>query len=328
MMEWLTMLITSMLLAGLYLWTLGALYYDAGKSSSRGILYGFLWTTAVLLLLICLKPLWLATLAVTALFAGVLVWWLSQKPSHDRQWDANFARLPFMEIQGDQVAVRNVRNTKYRSLKDYDTIYEERHYRLSDLSAVDLLTVYWGSKWICHPLLIFEFGDQDHLCISIEVRYRQNQKYEILPSLFRQAEIIYLACDERDAILRRTKYVQNIDCYLYRLKLETELRKQVFMEYAEQINQLFHKPSWYNALTRNCTTSVYQQRKGKMQWDWRLVVNGKLDEMLYDWERLDTTLPFEELKDKSWINERANGAPNIEFSNIIRSGLPGFKTSQ
>lgn len=323
-MGWLTVALLVIPLVAIYFWTLGALFYDAGKQSFYGYILAAVWTGLVGSILCLVHPFWLSFTVVVGLFLLVLVWWQTQTPTHDRNWDANFAKLPSVEQDGDLFTFRNIRNTRYRSLEDFEARFETRQYRLSQLSGVDLLTIYWGSKWICHPMLVFEFASAQHLCISIELRYRENQPYEIIPSLFRQNEIIYLACDERDAILRRTKFDSGIDCYLFRLDLAPDLRKDVFLEYVDQINELVEHPSWYNALTRNCTTSVYQQRKGQMQWDWRLVINGKLDEMLYEWERLDTSLPFAELKEKSWINDRANAADDSSFSAALRRGLPGF----
>ena len=43
-----------------------------------------------------------------------------------------------------------------------------------------MLILYWGSPLISHPMLIFDFGNNQHLCFSIEVRYRMNQEYDLL----------------------------------------------------------------------------------------------------------------------------------------------------
>jgi hypothetical protein len=57
-----------------------------------------------------------------------------------------------------------------------------------------------------HPMFVFDFGPDGRVCISIEVRYRIGQDYNMMRSLYRQQELVYIVCDERDAILRRTKY--------------------------------------------------------------------------------------------------------------------------
>jgi hypothetical protein len=309
----------------IYLWTLGALYFDAAQRSRLGWIYGVFWTLIFAGILLYLKPFWLAVVVVTALAGCVFAWWLTQKPSHDRDWDPSYAQLPEFVVDGDRIAVRNVRNNHYRTLQDYDCRYETRHYLLSELQAVDLIILYWGSNLMSHPMFVFDFGNHQNLCISIEVRYEIEEKYNILASLFRQNELTYVVSDERDAILRRSKFSEGQDCYLYRLQLDRDQNHEFLQEFIRETNSIYVQPRWYNALAANCTTAIYRQRRGKMSWDWRILFNGTLDKMLYDWGRLYTGLPFQELRKASWINERANAANEESFSAEIRKGLPGFQ---
>ncbi len=308
----------------LFLWTAGALYYDAGNRGFWGCGFVLVWTLLCLALLIYVKPFWLASIVITGVVFCVLCWWLSLKPTHDRNWDPNFSQLPEFVVQGDIITVRNVRNTEYRSLQDYDLKYETREFRFSELKAVDVLILYWGSTLMSHPMAIFDFGGGRHLCISIEVRYRDGETYDVLSSLYRQDELMYVVSDERDAILRRTKFASGQDCYLYRFQIDKQATNEVLLEYIEQTNHIFRQPRWYNAVTANCTTSIYRQGRSRMAWDWRILFNGNLDGMMYERNHLDQQLPFEELKKTSWINARANSASKEAFSQTIRKGLPGF----
>jgi hypothetical protein len=94
------------------------------------------------------------------------------------------------------------------------------------------------------------------------------------------------------------------------------------------LNALRAQPRWYNAITTNCTTSIRSQHpsKERIPWDWRILLNGKGDELLYQDGALVTGgLPFAELKARSLINaraKRANASP--DFSQLIRVGLPGL----
>ena len=100
--------------------------------------------------------------------------------------------------------------------------------------------------------------------------------------------------------------------------------RTLFDEFMEATNRLVHQPQWYNTITANCTTSIFWQRRGKVPWDWRMLFNGKFDELLYEWKRLYQGLPFQELRRKSHINEVANKADYDCFSETIRKNLPGF----
>ena len=92
------------------------------------------------------------------------------------------------------------------------------------------------------------------------------------------------------------------------------------------------RPEWYNALTGNCTTSIRGHTapyNPDARIDWRIIVNGFLDEMLYERKMVDTKLPFPELKKKSLINERAKGLDKSpDFSRLIRAGLPGMEVNR
>jgi hypothetical protein len=91
------------------------------------------------------------------------------------------------------------------------------------------------------------------------------------------------------------------------------------------------KPQWYNALTSNCTTDILPHLKvvGKrdnIRWDWRILLNGHMDQMVYEDGLLAGGLPFDELKRRAHINEAARAADHDpDFSRLIRVGHPGFE---
>ena len=60
-------------------------------------------------------------------------------------------------------------------------------------------------------------------------------------------------------------------------------------------------------------------------WNWRILVNGKIDELGYMRGTITDSLPFAELRRKSAISERAVAADrDPAFSERIREGLPGL----
>ena len=92
------------------------------------------------------------------------------------------------------------------------------------------------------------------------------------------------------------------------------------------MNRLVSAPSWYNALVDNCTTVIRQHQRhvapGKT-FDWRLIVNGYIDGLGYERGSIDTSLPFDELRQRSNITEKAKAAGiAADFSRQIREGLP------
>ena len=97
----------------------------------------------------------------------------------------------------------------------------------------------------------------------------------------------------------RTNY-RGENVWLYRLKtLRPEGPRALLLDYVASINALAERPAWYNALTDNCTTSIQRHARhlnpGGNPFDWRLLANGHMPELLYEQGRLDTSLPFDEL---------------------------------
>jgi hypothetical protein len=78
----------------------------------------------------------------------------------------------------------------------------------------------------------------------------------------------------------------------------------------------------------NCTTGIRSQHPAaeRMPWDWRLLVNGKADELMYERKTIETgNLPFVELKRRALINSAAQAADQAaDFSTRIRVGRPGM----
>lgn len=265
-----------------------------------------------------------------ACFAGLMVlviaWWLAIEPRNDRDWLPEVAHPPTASVEGNLVTIRNVRNFHYRSETDFDERWEERTYDLSGLRGADLFLSYWGSPWIAHTIVSWEFDDGQHLAISIETRKERGEAYSALLGFFRQFELYYVVADERDLVGLRTNQ-RGEDVYLYRLRTPIETARAVLLDYLEEANRLAASPRWYNALTHNCTTMIRHHVKNvaaENPWNWRILVNGRLDELGYQRGTIDTSLPFEELRKRSHISERARAAANApNFSQRIREGLPG-----
>ena len=116
------------------------------------------------------------------------------------------------------------------------------------------------------------------------------------------------------------------DVYLYRLLASPEHARNVLLAYFDEINQLVMKPRWYNAIRYNCTTAIRHLNQNVAPgspFDWRILLNGRIDELAYERGNINTSMPFDELKQKSEITQRAKAVKReSEFSARIRDGLP------
>ena len=284
-----------------------------------------LWFASVIFALLRVRPIGRKLGALAALFLLVLAWWATFRPSNDRAWTPDVARLATAEVHGDTLVLHNLRDFDYRSETQFTERWEDRTYDLAKLTGVDLFLSYWGSPDIAHTIMSWEFSDGQHLAISIETRKERGEEYSALRGFFRQYELYYVVADERDVIRLRTNY-RDEDVYLYRLRIPVAIARAVLLDYVDTLNDIAERPRFYNALVDNCTTGirVHVQRVGAARpWDWRLLVNGRGDEMLYERGVIDTSKPFAELKQASRIAARAKEADLApDFSQRIRQGLP------
>ena len=317
--------IAGALLAPALLWSGAALWFDGPTSRPlAGVLVAALFAACGALLW-RVRPARRGLAGCGLVFLAVLAWWLSLQPSNDRDWQPQVARLPHASIEGDRVTIQNVRNFEYRSVEEFTERWEERSYDLSQLVGADVFLSYWGSPWIAHTIVSWGFADGRQLAISIETRKERGESYSAVRGFFRQFELYYVVADERDVIRLRTNYRRE-DVYLYRMSWPLETARALLLEYLTSINDLKEHPRWYNAVRYNCTTTIrhhLQHIAAGRPFDWRVLVNGRIDELGYERGTIDTSLPFEEVRRRSAISERARQlAPGESFSAGIRRGLP------
>ncbi len=310
----------ALLAVPLLAWAAVALAIDGPGRVAAG-----LYVLAVLALLVFVRPRRLGRLACAGSFVLVLGWWLSIDARNDRDWLADVSRLPTMRVQGERLTVANLRNFEYRSETDFTERWEERSYDLGAVTGVDLAVCDWGAKGIVHTIMSWEFADGEHLSVSIETRKEQGESYSALRGFFRQFELYYVVGDERDLIGVRTN-LRGERVRLYRLANDPAEARALLLAYAARINDLAAQADWYNALTHNCTTSIRLHAVDlgiERPWNWRILINGHGEELLYMRAMVNTALPFDELRAQSDVSERARAAGAApDFSARIRAGLP------
>ncbi len=259
------------------------------------------------------------------LFLGVVAGWISIAPSHSRNWRPEVAVMPRAVIDGDRVHLTGVRNFDYRTRDDFTVRYEEREVLLSHLTGLDFFVSYFTQGPVAHTFVSFIFDNAQPLSISIETRPEVGEGFAPVASLFKQFELIYVVGDERDLVGVRTNHRREA-VYLYHLNTRADNARQLFLMYLTRINELADRPEFYNLLTNSCTINIvrYANAAGRAgRLDIRHILNGLIDAYLYQSGRLDTTLPFDELRRRSLINEAAQAADGAaNFSQRIRASLP------
>jgi Domain of unknown function (DUF4105) len=264
-------------------------------------------------------------LVFLVMFLGVVGWWISISPSHDREWRPEVAVMPRAFIDSDRVRITGVRNFDYVNRNVFTVRWEEREVLLSHLIALDFYVSYFSEGPVGHTFLSFIFDNSPPLSISIETRPEVGEGFAPIASLFKQFELIYVVGDERDLVGVRTNHRRE-PVYLYHLNASADDARRLLLVYLARINELADQPEFYHLLTNSCTINIvrYANAAGRVgRFDIRHLFNGLVDSYLYHSGRVDTTLPFAELRRRSLINadaQAADGSP--DFSQRIRRSAP------
>lgn len=256
-------------------------------------------------------------------------WWLGVRPSNSREWMPEVAQQTYGIVQGDSVTLHNVRNFDWRSKTDYVEQWETKTYDLSQLQSVDLVLSYWGRPAIAHTMVSFGFADGQHVVFSVEIRRKLGDEFSEIGGFFRQYELAVLASTEQDSLRVRTN-VRDEEGYLFRVQMPQgrAAARALFMSYLETANQLREHPRFYNTITANCTTIVYQLAREivpGLPLDYRLLVSGYLPEYLYELGALQGAGSVAEYRRAGHYTRRAQDSKDVTtFSQDIRRGVPGI----
>ncbi|SFO11627.1 protein of unknown function [Variovorax sp. PDC80] len=311
-------------------WACLALWYQLPVGETGKVLAAVLWSGFGLAALVLL---WRgraarALLSYAVGFALLLGWWNTIVPLQQRDWADDVARQLVARVDGNMVTLENVRNFDWRSDTDYTPRWETRRYDLERLRSVDVSVSYWMGPAIAHTLVSFGFDDGRFLTFSIEIRKERGESFSSIGGFFRRFELSLVAAEERDVLRVRTN-VRGEDVHMYRVRLPQAEMRSLFLAYLDQSAALLRAPSFYNTLTANCTTIVYDLARRivpGLPMDWRLLASGYLPDYLYDVGGLTPGYSLEALRTAGRITQRAiasDAVPGVDFSRAIRQGLPG-----
>ena len=246
------------------------------------------------------------------------------KPSQNRSWQPNLAVLPYAVFDGNEVEIRNIRNSRYRTNDDYDVRHYDLAFELSDVRSVDFIVVpFDNAPMLAHTMLSFGLDDGHHFAISVEARLETDEAYSATLGSTRKYELMYVIADEQDVLPLRT-IIRDSDVYLYRGNATPDQAQDLLVDVLRRTNDLSRSPEFYDTLTNNCTTNLVDHvntlRPGKVPFDLRVILPGHSDSLAYKLGLLRSgSSSFSELKSRSKINtlvELYNG--NEEFSQKIR----------
>lgn len=240
----------------------------------------------------------LIVLFVTLLLLGSTFLALRQ-PSHDRSWNESQSVLPYAEINGSTITIYNIRNTEYKSRRDFTTTYYDKTFSLDDVRSVDYIIEPFASVAAAHTFLSFGLADGSQIAISVEARREADERFTPFLGAFRQYELMYTIVDERDALGLRAIHRDN-PILLYPTTASPEAAQALLLSMLERTNEIQETPEFYNVFTNSCATNIADHinelSPGKIDWDYRLVLPKESDALAYEAGLLGTETSLEELR--------------------------------
>lgn len=264
-------------------------------------------------------------LALGTLFLGILIWFLAQRPSHERQWQSGLERLPRAALDGNQAHLTNVRNFRSQPGGTRLVQWEDRTYDLSQLETLwYVLSIFNGDGWRgpAHGMLSFGFSDGRYLVVSVEARKEVGENYSIWKGMARRYELMYVLGDERDMVLDRCAFRPDV-VYLYPIEARPDQIRRLLADFLQSANVLQDQPRFYNTITANCTSvlrdhvnEVFPHRIGPT---WKVILPGYSDRLLVDLGLLKETDDIETVRQRHRIDEKGTHIGDVpDFSRLIR----------
>ena len=120
----------------------------------------------------------------------------------------------------------------------------------------------------------------------------------------------------------RTNYRKD-DVYVYPTKIDQAHARQLFLSMMLRVNKLYEKPEFYNTITNTCTTNIVRHvneiSEIKVPLSYKVLMPGYSDKLAYDLGLLDTTHPYDKIRERYSINTKAmKYADDEDFSRKIR----------
>jgi hypothetical protein len=261
-------------------------------------------------------------LAITVLLS-VLIVYVLVRPTNTANWSPDQQVLPSAVISGNVVTIDNVRNFRYTSENDYTPDYYTGTYDVSKIKTVDYIVEPFGDfSGAAHTFLSFGFEDGKYVAISVEIRKKKGQTFSPWLTFLKQYELMYVVADEQDVVKLRTNYRKD-NVYMYPTRIDQTHAKQLFLSMIKRVNELHDKPEFYNLLTNTCTTNIVRHvneiSEVKVPFSYRVLMPGYSDKLAYDLGLLDTTLPYDKIRERYKINDKAmKYVDDKDFSTKIR----------
>jgi hypothetical protein len=242
-------------------------------------------------------------------------------PSLSRAWEPNQAILATIAINGDDISMRNIRNTEYRSATDYTPTYYDRAFKVSELQRACLVKETLDGIGNAHLMITFQFPGPEWVVFSPEPRLERGETFSALPGLFRRYEMAIMVTSEIDAIYLRTKVLAH-PVTMYDLRLDDEGLRTLFTSMVARESELARVPEFYHTIFNSVSGNLMKPLRAvaTKHLPGPLFFPSNADRLAYDLRLLRRDVTFDLLAGGGMITDVARASEaDSSFSERIHA---------
>jgi hypothetical protein len=223
---------------------------------------------------------WRAVIGVVLLVAlGFVLQVFMARPRLDRNWVEHLAVMPAIDVRGDGFALGPATDWTYAPegpvAKDTASF---------DASFADLRNLWFvvepqpGGDYAAHTLVLFEFGGDRIIGVTVEARREADEEYDPVQGIFNRFELAYIWSTAKELLTRRAVFL-NKDVYVYPLQLTAEQEQAFLRSMLDKTMEVSRHPRFYNTLTSNCTNEL--AKAAGLGWHYSWVLTGYAPQHLF-----------------------------------------------
>jgi hypothetical protein len=262
-----------------------------------------------------------AGLAIAALLAAFLTPVLLAEARLDRKWVDNLAHMPKVELSQGSFALDHVADWSYT--KDGPATRGA----IAFANTFDDLRNVWfvvepqpGGDYAAHTLILFEFGGDRIVGLTVEARLEQGETYDAVAGALNRFELSYIWATARELLTRRVTFLDK-DVYVYPLQLEAWQKPAFLRALLEGTIDVATHARFYNTITSNCTNEL--AKVAGLGWHYSWVLTGYSPQRLYELKLIPGET-FEQAKQTALMKDQIaswNDLPSKEFDKALLAEL-------
>lgn len=255
--------------------------------------------------------------AVAILLGGVML----AEPRLDRKWVEHLSVMPEISLSDGSFSLDPVVDWSYGV--DGPT---QKHKTTFASTFDDLRNVWFvvepqpGGDYAAHTLILFEFGGDRIVGLTVEARLEEDETYDAVQGVFNKFELSYIWATARELLTRRVTFLDK-DVYIYPLQLEAQQKRNFLRELLKGTIDVSTHARFYNTITSNCTNEL--AKVAGLGWHYSWVLTGYSPQRLHEL-RIIPGATFEDAKAAALMKREIaswNDLSSREFDSALLADL-------